>query len=47
LVIGEERSLEIENVGFPKLLGVRVTKELVWGLDGKLAAATRGSCLRL
>ena len=42
LVIGEERSLEIENVGFPKLLGVRETKEVVWGLDGELAAATRG-----
>lgn len=37
-----ERRLEIENVGFLKLLDVRVTKDLVWGLDGKLAAATRG-----
>jgi len=45
LVIGEERSLEIENVGFLKLLDVRVTKDLVWGLDGKLAAATRGRAM--
>jgi hypothetical protein len=42
LVIGEERSLEIENVGFPKLLGVGETKEVVWASTGSLQRRPEG-----
>jgi len=45
-VVGEERVLEVEGVGFHKLLHMGVAKRLSRTLDGQLATATgRGAVL--